>query len=78
MGSIDYSGFDKQNWHQAEHNSAAFRIKNLQTITAIEDAESNAGCRYSELMQLPCFDAPKMLVIDPMHNLFLGSVKYFF
>ena len=50
----------------------------MKTATAVEDAESKAGCRYSELLRLPYFDAPKMLTIDPMHNLFLGSAKYFF
>ena len=61
-----------------EHNTAALSIKNLMTATAIEDAESKAGCRYSELLRLPYYDAPKMLTIDAMHNLFLGSAKYFF
>ena len=26
-------------------------------------------------LQLPYFDAPRMLIVDPMHNLFLGSAK---
>ena len=60
------------------HNTAAFKIKNLKTLTAIEKEESNSGCRYSELLLLPYFNAPKMLIIDPMHNLFLGTAKYFF
>ena len=50
----------------------------MQTATAVEDIESKAGCRYSELLQLPYFDASKMLTIDPMYNLFLRSAKYFF
>ena len=54
--------------------SGGFRIRNLDTWSAIEQEESKAGCRYS---LLPYFDGPKMLVIDPMHNLFLGSAKHF-
>ena len=46
-------------------------------MAATESAESQSGCRYLELVLLPYFDAPRMLVIDPMHNLFLGSAKYF-
>ena len=46
-------------------------------VTAIENAESTSGCRYSEMLMLPYFDAPKMLVIDPMHNPFLGTSKCF-
>lgn len=38
--------------------------------------ESELGCRYSILLELPYFDAPKMLALDPMHNLFLGSAKH--
>ena len=40
-------------------------------------AESESGCCYSVLLKLPYFDAPHMLIIDPMHNLFLGSAKHF-
>ena len=81
VGSMDYSGFDRHNWcahTRAEHSSAAFSIKSLKTATAVEDVESKAGFRYSELLRLPYFDAPKMLTIDPIHNLFLGSAKHFF
>lgn len=38
--------------------------------------ESLYGCRYSCLVDLPYFDAPRMLSIDPMHNLFLGTGKH--
>ena len=78
VGCMDYSEFDRHNWHpctRAEHNSAAFSIKTLNTATAVENAESKAGCKYSELLQMPYSDAPKMLTIDPMHNLFLGTAK---
>lgn len=34
------------------------------------------GVRYSVLLQLPYFDAPRMCIIDPMHNLLLGSAKH--
>ena len=47
---MDYSGFDRENWQprtRAEHNIAAFAMQNLITATAVEAAESKAGCRYS-------------------------------
>ena len=50
-------------------------MQNFITATATEAAESKAGCRYSELSRLPYLDAPKMLTIDLMHNLFLGTFK---
>ena len=80
VGKMDYSGFDRQNWQprtRTEHNAAAFAIRDLRTASGINSEESKTGCRYSELLLLPYFDAPKMLIIDPMHNLFLGSAKYF-
>ena len=39
--------------------------------------EKTLGSRYSSLLDLPYFDAPTMLVIDPMHCLFLGIAKHF-
>ena len=46
--------------------------------TAKEHLESQVGCRYSCLLQLPYFDAVRMLIIDPMHNLYLGTAKNIF
>ena len=80
VGNKDYSGFDREQWEKRNkdaHNRKAFEINNLITITAIEQAESAAGCRYSELLLLPYFDAPRMLIVDVMHNLYLGTAKYF-
>ena len=38
--------------------------------------ESSSGCRYSVLLELEYFDSPRFLVVDPMHNLFLGTAKH--
>ncbi len=40
--------------------------------------ESKYGVRYSILLALPYFDPIKFTVIDPMHNLFLGTGKHVF
>ena len=32
----------------------------------------NSGIRWSELLRLPYFDASRFVVVDAMHNLFLG------
>ena len=39
--------------------------------------EIKYGCRYSVLLDLPYYDPIAMHLIDPMHNLFLGSAKHF-
>lgn len=38
--------------------------------------ESELGCRYSVLLDLPYFDPVRMCPIDPMHNLCLGNSKH--
>ena len=38
--------------------------------------ESSYGCRYSVLLELDYYDPIRMLVVDPVHNLFLGSAKH--
>lgn len=40
--------------------------------------ESELGCRYSCLLQLPYFDPVQMLSIDPMHNMYLGTTKHIY
>ena len=83
IGSMDYSGFDRENW--ANRRREIHMEKALHTLTAKTPAErskleSSAGCRYSILLELPYFDPIQMLLIDPMsmHNLFLGTSKHFF
>ena len=56
------------------HRDAIKKIQDCATKTSIAKAESSAGCRYSTLTY---FDAPQMLCIDPMHNLFLGISNNF-
>ena len=34
------------------------------------------GCRYSALIGLPYFDVIRFFVVDPMHNLLLGTAKH--
>ena len=52
--------------------------KKCKTKTARNHKERELGCRYSCLLQLPYFDPVRMLIIDPMHNLYLGTTKYIF
>ena len=40
--------------------------------------ESKYGVRYSILLALPYFDPVKLTVVDPMHNLFIGTGKHAF
>ena len=81
VGSMDFSGFDHENWRErtgSEHKHLALSTRFNITKSARDAAESASVCRYSVILELPYFDAPRMLVVDPMHNLFLGTAKHFF
>ena len=71
VGSMDFSGFDREHWRTrtgSEHRMLATRQICMTTKSYRDDAESSSSCRYSVLLELPYFDAPHMLIVDPMHN----------
>ena len=79
VGCMDYSGFSVDTWPPRtgrRHRKKARELKNATTLTERNEKESKYGCRYTELIRLPYFDCPRMLIVDPMHNLFLGSAKH--
>ena len=62
VGTMDYSGFDRENWiirTGSVHRQAALKLKNPITRSALQAGESESGCRYSVLLKLPYFDAPR-------------------
>ena len=77
----DYSGFNRQNWQQRTNDTHREHCREAlkeTTKAAIQKTESKYGIRYSVLLVLPYFDPIKFTVIDPMHNLFLGTGKHVF
>lgn len=79
VGHMDYSGFDREHWPARDpsvHRATGKRLLQCNTKKDREDIESSTGYRYSVLLELPYFDSTRMLVIDPMHNLYLGSGKH--
>ncbi len=81
FGVRDYSGFDRAKWTLRSNNKHRADVKATLACTsktARECKESELGCRYSSLLQLPYFDPVRMLIIDPMHNLYLGTAKHIF
>lgn len=78
VGNMDYSGFNMDQWElrtNSAHRNNIEDIKKAKTKTERNQLESHFGCRYSVLLQLTYFDPTRMLIIDPMHNLFLGTAK---
>lgn len=79
VGSMDYSGFDRTSWPERtleSHRAAVAQIQSCLTKTQREKCESQTGYRYTELLRLPYFNPCRMLIVDPMHNLFLGTAKH--
>ena len=77
----EYSGFDRENWETrtcTRHRELAKELLKEKTSTALHDAESKAGLRYSILLALPYFNPVRFTVVDPMHNLYLGTGKHAF
>lgn len=75
----DYSNFNRDSWPERtnqQHRSDVDSLKQFKTQTDRAQAELKLGCRYSALLDLPYFNPVRMLLIDPMHNLFLGTSKH--
>ena len=78
VGTMNYSGFDRSKWPRRSgevHRNNVSKILLATSKGQQAKLESTLGCRYSCLLKLPYFDPPRMLIIDPMHNLFLGTGK---
>ena len=79
FGKKDYSGFDRDKWvprNKSNHHSSIKIINESRNKTHRGELQSLYGCRYSVLLDLPYFDPVRMTIIDPMHNLFLGTTKH--
>ena len=77
----DYSGFDRDLWPKRfyhDHLNAVKKIEKCKSKTAKLNQERLLGWRYTPLMELEYFDSVLHHVIDPMHNLFLGTAKRMF
>jgi hypothetical protein len=76
----DYSGFDRENWIAREHSDCVdvgMQHKHAKTAKERSGLEKRYGVRYTVLLTLPYYNAVSFCMIDPMHNLLLGSAKTF-
>ena len=72
----DFTGTDRDNWPMrcvTSHRQHARLHKAAKTLEEQKTIERNHGCRYSVLIELPYYDVINYCVIDPMHNLLLGT-----
>ncbi|KAG1729231.1 hypothetical protein EDD22DRAFT_853172 [Suillus occidentalis] len=61
-----------------EQRDLGERYRNLGTLNAQKAFVKEYATRYTQLSRLPYFDLVEQIVIDPMHNFFLGLVKTHF
>lgn len=75
----DYSGYDRDSWVQRTntlHREYAYKELSGKTKAEKKALEKMYGARYSVLFELPYYDCIRFVVIDVMHNLFLGTAKH--
>ena len=77
-----YADFDRNLWPKRtnlDHRQKAEEVKNATTWGEKESLEVEYGLRYSSLLKLHYYDAIRMSsIIDPLHNLYLGTTKHIF
>ena len=74
----DFSGFDTETWERRTnelHRVNAESVRVAKCKSEFDSMVHNTGAKYSVLLQLPYYDAVRFVIIDPMHNLFLGLAK---
>jgi Transposase family tnp2 len=76
FGNTDFFSWRRRTQNEcktfADHYNNASNEKTRQGIF------DEAGLRWSELLRLPYFDLARFVVVDAMHNLFLGLIKEHF
>lgn len=76
-----YSNFDSAKWKRRTNEDCRQFAERFHAATDAKSAASSfdrTGLRWSELLRLPYYDPTRFLVVDPMHNLFLGLIKEHF
>ena len=74
----DFSGFDTEAWERRTnelHRVNAESVRVAKCKSEFDSMVHNTWAKYSVLLQLPYYDSVRFVIIDPMHNLFLGLAK---
>ena len=61
---------------KCDQRSLIISTHKLISIVKQHSNKREYGCRYSVLLELPYYEVIRMCVIDPMHNLLLGTAKH--
>ena len=60
----------------AIHLQHAMEVKSAKTSSRQHELQKQYGVRYSELLRLPYVDIIQFHVVDPKHNMLLGTSKH--
>jgi len=76
LNRVDYSGFEIGDLREHdEHKQNAINTLSAVTPTERKELELEKGSRFTQLFYLPYYNSVRFAIIDPMHNLFLGTSK---
>ena len=56
-----------------KHKDTCRKLKACNTQAGVHAIEVETGIKYSVLIELDYFDPIRFTIVDPMHNLFLGT-----
>ena len=79
--SHGYGDINYHLWHRRtkeECLASAKTFKDAETKLEQDTAFTTRGVKWSELLRLPYFNPTRFVVIDAMHNLFLGLINQHF
>ena len=76
-----YGNTDHSSWKRRTNDECRFHADQYKNAGNEKEKQSifdESGLRWSELLHLPYFDPTQFVVINAMHNLFLGLIKEHF
>lgn len=76
---LDYSGYNMESWKvrtDSDHRLHAEEFLRARTKCGQKQLVSEHGLHYSVLLLLPYLNIVCMHIVDPMHNLLLGTAKH--
>jgi hypothetical protein len=76
-----YGNTDVHSWQRRtneEYRESAKCYQGAASRKQRDDAVATSGIRWTELLRLPYFDPSRFVVVDAMHNLFLGLIQEHF
>ena len=75
----NFCGYNRESWPVRDintHREKSYAYISCNTKTQQKEIEREYGIRYTPLIELQYFNPIRHTVVDPMHNLFLGTAKH--